>query len=221
MSRWRKTVLLTVLSNTLPCAYILNTDTTININIVILSATLDARRLKLCARCLMRCLILERLVLNAWCLYIAWCYNIINTGNHINQDPPCTQKPIYTPIFTHHMRSWLICTPVKNSGFLMFEAWNLMPDAWFVFLCDARRLLRLTLVATDARCLMRCLVLGAWCDAGHLMLDATVGVWCDARCLLRCVMRCMMGCMIGAWSDARCHACDAIHVIPFILWRTF
>ena len=31
------------------------------------------------------------------------------TGNHINQDPPCTQKPIYTPIFTHHMRSWLIC----------------------------------------------------------------------------------------------------------------
>ena len=38
---------------------------------------------------------------------------VLFTGNHINQDPPCTQKPIYTPIFTHHMRSWLICTPVN------------------------------------------------------------------------------------------------------------
>ena len=29
-----------------------------------------------------------------------------------NQDPRWTQKPIYTPIFTHHIRSWLLCTPV-------------------------------------------------------------------------------------------------------------
>ena len=26
-----------------------------------------------------------------------------------NQDPRWTQKPIYTPIFTHHIRSWLLC----------------------------------------------------------------------------------------------------------------
>ena len=31
--------------------------------------------------------------------------SLLFTGNHINQNPPCTQKPIYTPIFTHHMRS--------------------------------------------------------------------------------------------------------------------
>ena len=31
-------------------------------------------------------------------------YQSYFTGNRINQDPPCTQKPIYTPIFTHHMR---------------------------------------------------------------------------------------------------------------------
>ena len=37
------------------------------------------------------------------------------TGNHINQDPPRTQKPIYIPIFTHDMRSWLIYTPVNNT----------------------------------------------------------------------------------------------------------
>ena len=34
------------------------------------------------------------------------------TGGHSNQDPRCTQKPICTPIFTHHIRSWLLCTPV-------------------------------------------------------------------------------------------------------------
>ena len=27
------------------------------------------------------------------------------TGGHSNQDPSCTQKPIYTPIFTHQMGS--------------------------------------------------------------------------------------------------------------------
>ena len=31
--------------------------------------------------------------------------SLLFTGNHVNQDPPCTPKPIYTPIFTHHMRS--------------------------------------------------------------------------------------------------------------------
>ena len=34
------------------------------------------------------------------------------TGGHSNQDPRCTQKPICTPIFTHHIRSWLLCIPV-------------------------------------------------------------------------------------------------------------
>ena len=37
----------------------------------------------------------RRILLHCWTI----------TGNHINQDPPCTQKPIYTPIVTHHMRS--------------------------------------------------------------------------------------------------------------------
>ena len=27
-----------------------------------------------------------------------------------NQDPRCTQKPIYTPIFFHHIKSSLLCT---------------------------------------------------------------------------------------------------------------
>ena len=27
------------------------------------------------------------------------------TEDHSNQDPQCTQKPLYTPIFTHHNRS--------------------------------------------------------------------------------------------------------------------
>ena len=29
---------------------------------------------------------------------------------HSNQDPRCNQKPIHKPIFTHHIRSWLLCT---------------------------------------------------------------------------------------------------------------
>ena len=29
-------------------------------------------------------------------------------GDHSNQDPRWTQKPIYAPIFTHHIRSWLL-----------------------------------------------------------------------------------------------------------------
>ena len=29
-----------------------------------------------------------------------------------NQNPRWTQKPIYTPICTHHIRSSLLCTPV-------------------------------------------------------------------------------------------------------------
>ena len=34
------------------------------------------------------------------------------TGSHSNQNPWCTQKLIYTRIFRHHIRSWLLCTPV-------------------------------------------------------------------------------------------------------------
>ena len=34
------------------------------------------------------------------------------TGSHSNQDPPYTLKPIYTPIYTHYIRSWLLCPPV-------------------------------------------------------------------------------------------------------------
>ena len=33
-------------------------------------------------------------------------------GSHSNQDPRCTIKPVYTPIFTHHIRFWLLRTPV-------------------------------------------------------------------------------------------------------------
>ena len=32
-----------------------------------------------------------------------------------NQDPRWTQKTIYTPIFSHHIWSWLICTPLNGS----------------------------------------------------------------------------------------------------------
>ena len=42
------------------------------------------------------------------------------TGSHSNQNPWCRQKLIYTPIFTHHIRSWLLCTPaillLSNKG---------------------------------------------------------------------------------------------------------
>ena len=34
------------------------------------------------------------------------------TGGHTNQNPRCIQKPIYNPIFTHNIWSWLLCTPV-------------------------------------------------------------------------------------------------------------
>ena len=39
------------------------------------------------------------------------CSYLLFTGSHINQDPRCTQNP-YITIFSHHIRSWLICTPV-------------------------------------------------------------------------------------------------------------
>ena len=32
-------------------------------------------------------------------------------GGHINQNPGLTQKPIYTPVFTHYLRSWLLGIP--------------------------------------------------------------------------------------------------------------
>ena len=34
------------------------------------------------------------------------------TEGQSNQDLQWAQKPIYTPIFTHHIRSWLLCTLV-------------------------------------------------------------------------------------------------------------
>ena len=40
--------------------------------------------------------------------YSGWAYVVSN------QDPQCTQKPIYTPIFTHHIRSSLLCTPANS-----------------------------------------------------------------------------------------------------------
>ena len=43
------------------------------------------------------------------------------TGSHSNQDPWCTQKPIYTAIFSHHIRSWLLCTPVNNRSYCIFS----------------------------------------------------------------------------------------------------
>ena len=35
------------------------------------------------------------------------------TEGHSNQNP-CRQNPTYTPIFTHHIRSSLLCTPVNQ-----------------------------------------------------------------------------------------------------------
>ena len=32
-------------------------------------------------------------------------------GVHSNQNPQWAQKPRYNPIFTHHIRSWLLCSP--------------------------------------------------------------------------------------------------------------
>ena len=37
------------------------------------------------------------------------------TGSHSNQNPRCRQKPTYTPIFSHHVRSRLLCTPVNST----------------------------------------------------------------------------------------------------------
>ena len=34
------------------------------------------------------------------------------TGDHSNQDPRYTQKPIYYTIFAKHIWSWLLCSPV-------------------------------------------------------------------------------------------------------------
>ena len=43
-------------------------------------------------------------------------YIVVYGGAYVisNQDPRCTQKPIYIPIFTHHIRSSLLCTPVYS-----------------------------------------------------------------------------------------------------------
>ena len=41
-----------------------------------------------------------------------WKVTITGGANVISsQDPRWTQKPIYPPMFTHHIRSWLLCTP--------------------------------------------------------------------------------------------------------------
>ena len=39
------------------------------------------------------------------CSCLSCVFFCLFTGSHSNQDPRCTQKPIYTPIFPHHMRS--------------------------------------------------------------------------------------------------------------------
>ena len=56
-------------------------------------------------------------LISAQVSYVAFATHPINTmvaitGSHNTQNPRWTQKLMYTPIFTHHIRSWLICTPV-------------------------------------------------------------------------------------------------------------
>ena len=50
------------------------------------------------------------------------------------QNPRRTQKPIYTPIFTHHIRSWLLCTPVigwfGRLGCCAWKDFRLIRPAW-------------------------------------------------------------------------------------------
>ena len=49
--------------------------------------------------------------------------NAPTMGSHRNQNPRCTQKPMYTPSFTHHIRSrllLLILPPVTCTGSIYF-----------------------------------------------------------------------------------------------------
>ena len=79
-------------------------------------------------------------------IYVPTCCGLLFTGGHSNQDPRCTQKPIYTRIFTHHIRSWLICTPVNR---LCLSSCPLRTIAWctwhgivvFVLYCITMRFL--------------------------------------------------------------------------------
>ena len=43
-----------------------------------------------------------------WAVYKKIAQKNTITGVHSNQDPRCTQKPIHSPMFTHHIRSWLL-----------------------------------------------------------------------------------------------------------------
>ena len=47
-----------------------------------------------------------------------------------NQDPRCTQKPIYIPIFTHHSWSWLLCMYPRNKQISMLNQAAQNPDKY-------------------------------------------------------------------------------------------
>ena len=42
-------------------------------------------------------------------------WRLIITGSQSTQNPRGTQKPMYIPVFPHHIRSWLLRTPVNSS----------------------------------------------------------------------------------------------------------
>ena len=44
-------------------------------------------------------------------------WTILFTVVHNNQDPRWARKPIYTPIFTHQIRSWLLCTTANRIAY--------------------------------------------------------------------------------------------------------
>ena len=64
---------------------------------------------------------------------------IIPGGAYVvsNQDSRFTQKNIYTPIFTHHIRSWLLCTPVIP-GDVIYPSVNYSGGAYVVSNQDLR-----------------------------------------------------------------------------------
>ena len=54
--------------------------------------------------------------------WTTWDYSLLSlfTGDHSNQDPRYTQKPIYYTIFAKHIWSWLLCSPV-NRVFAIYQ----------------------------------------------------------------------------------------------------
>ena len=51
-----------------------------------------------------------------------------------NQNPRCTQKPVSTTIFAHHIRSWLLCTHVNSKDRCegTYRYRNAIIDYWWV-----------------------------------------------------------------------------------------